>query len=68
MPRQIGWSQESNLLYDIATQLDKLLTVAGGGGGLLAFPSLAAFPPVGDPCYLIWPTVERFCTTVVLRG
>lgn len=48
MPRQIGWSQESNLLYDILMQLDRLLTVAGGGGGLEVYPTFAAFPPVGD--------------------
>lgn len=36
MPRQIGWSQESNLLYNISMQLDRLAAVtaaAGGGGG-----------------------------------
>lgn len=53
MPKQIGWSQESNLLYDILMQLDRLLTVAGGGGGgLLIYPTLAAFPPVGDPAFI----------------
>lgn len=53
MPKQIGWSQESNLLYDILMQLDRLLSVAGGGGGgLLIFPTLAGFPPVGDPAFI----------------
>jgi hypothetical protein len=35
MPRQIGWSQESNLLYNISMQLDRLaaVTAASGGGG-----------------------------------
>lgn len=38
MPRQIGWSQESNLLYNISMQLDRLAAVtaaAGGGGGTI---------------------------------
>ena len=35
MPRQIGWSNESNLLYNISQQLDRLaaVTAASGGGG-----------------------------------
>lgn len=28
--KQIGWSQESNLLWDISKQLDKLIKIAGG--------------------------------------
>ncbi len=37
MPRQIGWSQESNLLYNISMQLDRLaaVTAAAGGGGTI---------------------------------
>ncbi len=34
--RQIGWSQESNLLWEITKQMDRLTKVAstaGGGGG-----------------------------------
>jgi hypothetical protein len=35
--RQIGWSQESNLLWEITRQMDKLTkvvsTTGGGGGG-----------------------------------
>jgi hypothetical protein len=28
--KQIGWSQESNLLWQISKQLDRLIQVAGG--------------------------------------
>jgi hypothetical protein len=28
-PRQIGWSQESNLLWQISKQLQKLIQVTG---------------------------------------
>jgi hypothetical protein len=35
MPKQIGWSQESNLLYQISQQITRLINVTGtnGGGG-----------------------------------
>jgi hypothetical protein len=49
--RQIGWSQESNLLYEIGKQLDILAKVLAnsGKGSLEAYPDLASFPPVGVP-------------------
>jgi hypothetical protein len=28
--KQIGWSQESNLLWEISRQLERLIQVAGG--------------------------------------
>lgn len=35
MPKQIGWSNESNLLYQISQQISRLINVTGtnGGGG-----------------------------------
>lgn len=50
MNRQIGWSQESNLLWQIGNQVDRLTKVIAalsGGGGLEAYVNLAAFPVVG---------------------
>jgi hypothetical protein len=33
MPKQIGWSNESNLLYQISQQISRLINVTGVGGG-----------------------------------
>lgn len=48
MPREIGWSQESNLLY----QIKQLLSRASGGGGsstplIETYATYSAFPAVG---------------------
>lgn len=32
IPQQIGWSQESKLLWYIAKELEKANRIAGGGG------------------------------------
>lgn len=29
MARQIGWSNEANLLYEISLEIDKLIKIAG---------------------------------------
>jgi hypothetical protein len=28
--KQIGWSQESNLLWDISKEIDRLIKISGG--------------------------------------
>lgn len=49
--RQIGWSNEANLLWQISALLTRLTQVtaanAGGSGGLEPYVNLAAFPVVG---------------------
>jgi hypothetical protein len=49
--RQIGWSQESNLLYEIGKQMDILAKVLANSskGSLEIYPDLASFPPTGVP-------------------
>jgi hypothetical protein len=50
--RQIGWSQEANLLYQISALITRLTQVTaanggGGAGGLEPYANLAAFPVLG---------------------
>lgn len=47
--RQIGWSQESNLLYEILRQLDQLtkVTSTGGGGGVNPTSTVIPFNNAG---------------------
>jgi hypothetical protein len=52
MSRQIGWSQEANLLYQISALITRLTQVTaanagGGGGGLEPYVNFAAFPLIG---------------------
>ena len=49
--RQIGWSNEANLLHQISALITRLTQVtaanAGGAGGLEPYANLAAFPAIG---------------------
>jgi hypothetical protein len=49
MPKEIGWSQESYLLYQIKLLLSKFGAGGGGTASFLSFPTFGAFPPTGAP-------------------
>ena len=66
--KQIGWSQESNLLWDISRQMEKLTGVAynsggGGGGGVQSVTGLNT--DNSDP---LNPVVELAVDNVTVQG
>jgi hypothetical protein len=64
--RQIGWSTQSNLLWEISKQLERLTCVMAGGCPTTTTTTTTAGPTiliyyVGEPVSMTYPAVSIYC-------
>ena len=55
--RQIGWSTQSNLLWTISKELERLTCVMAGG---CSTPTILTYS-VGEPVSMAYPAVSIYC-------